>query len=110
MNQQFAGAQGSVVENVAVLVGANVAVQEPKFAVLNQSVGILEVRTSGPDRLHFSTCQHHTSLKFFQQEIVMSSDPINSGISLPGRRRVATGILLRTGSGLMRLLSCHGQG
>ena len=47
MDQQLAGAQGRVVEDVAVIIRADVAVEQPEFAVLEQSVGVFEVRLSG---------------------------------------------------------------
>src|SRR3989442_11248259 len=50
VHQQLAGAQRSVVEDVAMLVGADVAVEQPEFAVFDEPIGIFKVGASSPDR------------------------------------------------------------
>ena len=61
----------------------------------------------GANRLHFRPGQNDSGLKFFQQEIVMRSDPVNSGIAFAGGRRVAAGIFLQVWLRLMCGLASH---
>jgi len=60
--------------------------------------------------LDLSTTQGNACLKFFQQEVVMRGDPIDSSISLPGGGRIAARILLRIRFGRVRGLPGHGVG
>jgi len=48
-----------------------VTIQQPEFTVFDQSVGILEIREASSNRFDFGSSQSDSSLKFFQQEIVM---------------------------------------
>ena len=50
VHQQLTGAQRGVVMDVAVLVGADVGVEQPEFAVLDQAVGVFEVGEAAADR------------------------------------------------------------
>ena len=50
MHQQLAGAQRRVIEDVAMLVGADVAIEEPEFAIFDQSVSIFEIGAAGANR------------------------------------------------------------
>src|SRR5579863_4197341 len=108
MYQQLAGAQGCVVEDVAVLIRPDVAVQQPELAVFYQPVSVFEVRAASPDRFNLSTGKCNPSLKFFQQEVVMRSDPIYRGITLPRCGGIAAGIFLRIRPGWLRRLAWHG--
>ena len=96
VDQQLAGAQGGMVEDVAVVVGSDVAVEQPEFAILEQPVGVFEVGLSGADRFDLGPGQGDSGLEFLQQEVVMGGDPVDGGIALAGRGRVAAGIFLRT--------------
>ena len=73
-----------VIGIAAVFVRADMAVQQPEFVVLHQTVGVLQVGLAGPDRLYLGTGKNHSRLKFFQQEVVVAGVPINGGISFPG--------------------------
>src|SRR5271165_3299040 len=84
VDEQLAGAQRRVVENVAMVVGSDVAVKQPKFAVLQQSVGVFQVGLSGPDRFDFGSGQGNPGLEFLQKEIVVGCDPVDGGIALSG--------------------------
>ncbi|SRR6266487_5302167 len=55
MHQEFPRAQGSMVVDVAMFVGADMAVQEPEFAVFDQAVGVLQVDLAATDRLDLRT-------------------------------------------------------
>ena len=71
MDQQFARTQRGVIEDVSVLIGADVAIQQPEFAVFDQAVGVLEVAAASPYRFDLGPGQSNPRLKFFQQEVVM---------------------------------------
>src|SRR5580704_14485254 len=109
MHQELAGAKRGVVVNVAVLVGSDVGIEEPKFSVFDESVGIFEVGQAAADRFGLSSGKNHATLKFFQQEVVMRSDPINGSIALAGGCRFAFWRFLRAGLSLMRGLAGHGR-
>jgi hypothetical protein len=64
---------------------------------------------AGADRFYFCSGQHDARLKFFEQEVVMRSDPIDSGVSLSSRGWVAAWTLLRVGFGLVCGLARHSR-
>ena len=84
-----------------MVVGADVAVEQPEFAIFQQSVGVFEVGLSGADRFDLGPGQGHSGLEFLQQEIVMGGHPVDRGIALAGGSGVAAGVLLRIRLGLM---------
>ena len=71
VHQQLASPQRGVVEDVAMLIRADVGVQQPEGIVLDQALRVLEVGEAAPDGLHFGPRQNHSGFKFFQQEVVM---------------------------------------
>jgi len=71
MYQQLTRAQRRMIEDVAVLVRPDVAIQQPQLAVFDQSVGVFEVGMPSSNRFDLSPSQRHACLKFFQQEVVM---------------------------------------
>ena len=68
VDQQLAGAQRSVVEDVAVVIGADVAVEQPEFAIFKQAIGVFEVGLAGADRFDLGAGQGDAGFKFFQQK------------------------------------------
>src|SRR6266496_6401056 len=56
VDEEFPCPQGSVIVDVPVLVLPDVAVQKPEFAILHQSVGVLERDLAGTDGFHLGTC------------------------------------------------------
>src|SRR5690242_20955771 len=66
MDQEFAGAQRCVVEDVAVIVRSDVAVQQPQLAILEQAISVLEVSPAGADRFHFSSGQGDSGFELLQ--------------------------------------------
>jgi len=107
VHKQFAGAQRGVIEDVAVVVGSDMGIQQPQLAILDQPVGVFEIGGSRANRLDLGTGQGDAGLKFFQQEIVVGSDPINSGVSLSGSSRIPARVLLRVRLGLVCGLAGH---
>ncbi len=107
VHEQLAGAERGVVVNVAVLVGADVGVEQPEFAVLDQTVGVFKVGKAAANRFGLGSGKNYSTLKFFQQEVVMRSDPINGSIALTGGGRLAARGFLGTGLGLVCGLARH---
>ena len=83
------------------------AVQQPQLIVFNEPVGVFEIGFTPPDRLYFGSSEDYARFKFFQQEVVVSRVPVDSGISFSGRGRLPAWILLRTGARLMGRLPGH---
>jgi len=110
VHEQLTGAQWSVIVNVAVLVRADVSIEQPEFAVLDQTIGILKVGESAANRFCLGSGKNNTALKFFQQEVVMGSDPINGSIALTGGGGVAAWGFFRAGFGLVCGLAGHRMG
>src|SRR5258707_503524 len=71
VHQQLSRPQRGVVMNVAVLIGADVSVEQPHGVFFDQAIGVLEVGQPAPDRLDLGSRQNHTRFKFFQQEVVV---------------------------------------
>jgi hypothetical protein len=93
---------------VAVLIGTDMAVEEPEFAVLEQAVGVLEIGLAGANGLYLGSGENDSGFEFFEQEIVMARVPINGSIFLAGGGRLAARILLPIGLGLVGGLLGHG--
>src|SRR5450759_275347 len=104
----FAGAEGGMIRVVAVVIGADVAVEEPEFAVFEQPVGVLEIGRAGTDGFHLGSGENDSGLEFFEQEIVVTRVPVYSGIPLSGGGGLAARILLPIGLGLVSSLLGHG--
>ena len=81
-HQQLASAQRRVIEDVAVLVGADVGVQQPQLAIFDQAVSIFEIGAAGADSFHLGAGEHHAGFVFFQQKIIMRGGAIHAGITL----------------------------
>ena len=108
VNQKFAGAEGGMIGRVAVVIGADVAVEEPEFAVFDKAVGVLEIGGAGADGLHFGSGENDAGLEFFEQEVVMTSVPVYRGVFFSGGGGLAAGIFLSIGLGLVGRLLGHG--
>src|ERR1700739_3309867 len=91
----------------AALVGADVAVEEPKPHVFDDAVGILHVGATTTNGLDFGSGQSHPGFKFFQQEVVMGSDPIDGGVTLATGCGITARAFLCVGFGLVRGLAGH---
>src|SRR5208337_852489 len=96
-----------MIGKVAVVIGADVAVEEPEFAVLDNAVGVLEIGGAATDRLHFGSGENHPGLEFFEQEIVVTRVPVYSGVLFAGSGGLAARILLPIGLSLVRGLLGH---
>lgn len=66
---------------------------------------------AGPKKpIGLGSGKNNPALKFFQQEVVMGSDPINGSVALTGGGGLAARGFLRAGLGLVRGLARHGFG
>ena len=90
-----------------MLIGADVGIQKPDFPVFHQPVRVLEIGPATTDRFDLSAGQGNAGLKFFQQEIVVRSDPVYSGVALAGCCGITARILFRVGLSLMAGLARH---
>src|ERR1700687_982726 len=107
VKQKFAGTKGGMIGVVAVLIGADMAVEEPEFTILDQPVGVFEIGFAGSNGLHLGSGENNSGLEFFEQEIVVTRVPVYSGILLSGGGGLAARILLPIGLGLVRSLLGH---
>jgi len=107
MHKQLPRPQRRMIRVAPVFIRTDMAVQQPQLPVLDEPVRVLQVRPATPDRLHLGPRQRHPSLKFFQQEVVMRSDPINGSIPLSARGGIPPRGFLRIRLGLMRGLTGH---
>ena len=93
VDQELAGAKRGVVGVVAVVIRADMAVEEPEFAILDQAVGIFQICRAGAYRFDLGPGQNHPSLEFFEQEVVMARVPVYGSVPFPGRGGLAARIL-----------------
>ena len=56
MYQQLTSAEGGVIIDISMLVGTDVAVEEPQFAIFNQPVGVFQIDVARPYGLDLRTC------------------------------------------------------
>jgi hypothetical protein len=74
-----------MVEDVPMLVRANVTVQQPEFPVFDKPIRIFQIGATRTHGLDLSSGQSDPGLEFFQQEVVVPSDPVYRGIALSRR-------------------------
>src|SRR5271169_1527023 len=82
-----------MIEDVSVLVNADVSIDQPEFAIFHQSVGVFEVGAPGTNGLDFSTAQSNAGLKFLQQKVVVGGGTIDRSITQAAGRRIAPALL-----------------
>src|SRR5215472_18416567 len=76
-------------------------IQQKGFTVLDQTIGVLQIRLSFADRLHFGTTQGDASLELLQKEVIVAGSPVVGCIALAGSHGIA-GPGLLCGSGCVR--------
>src|SRR5271167_2428037 len=91
-----------MVENVAVLIRANVRIDQPKLAVLDKPVRILQVGAPATDGFDFGAAQSDARFELLQQKIVVRRSAIDRGIPLTAGGRIAPGLLLL----VLRTITC----
>ena len=90
-----------------MFVRADVTIEKPELAVLDQAIGIFETDFAGTDRLDLRTRQDDSGLVFFEQEIVVSGVPVGSGIPFTTGSWLSARLLLSTGLRLVSGLPRH---
>src|ERR1017187_7301611 len=98
MHQQLSGAQGFMVEDVAMFIGANVRVDQPEFAILHQPVGVLEVSSPSAHRFHFGSAQGDAGFELLQQKVVVRRGAVDRSVPLSAGRRIAPWLLFLLGT------------
>ena len=93
--------------DIPMLIRPDVRVEQPKLPILDQSIRVLQVGQPPSDRLDLGPGQNHPAFKFFQQEVVMRSDPINGSIPLSARGGVTAGRFFGIGLRLVSGLAWH---
>ncbi|MPM10155.1 hypothetical protein SDC9_56480 [bioreactor metagenome] len=73
MQEKNTFAQGIVVEDVAVLIRADVHSKDHKLSVFDLTVAVLEIDTAGSDRFDLSADQSDSGFKLFDDKVVVVS-------------------------------------
>src|SRR6201996_2450100 len=89
LQQQFARPERFVVAGIAVGIGTDMRVQQKGLAVLDQSVGVLQVGFAFTNRFDLGTAQCDPGLVFFDEKIIMAGRAIDRRIPRSGGDRVA---------------------
>ena len=97
MEQELAGAQRVVVHGVAVGERSDVGVEQEALAVLEQSVGVLEVGLAFADGLDLGAAQDDSGLVLVEQRVVVAGGAIVGSVAHAGGDGIA---VLRLGRGL----------
>src|SRR5581483_2109848 len=80
VDQELAGAQRVVVVDVAVLVGADVSVQQPELAVFDQAIGVFEVDTAAADRLDLGAGEYDAGLDLLGEGRVVRRSAVDGDV------------------------------
>ena len=97
MQQQLPGAQALVVHGVAVGEGADVGVEEEGLAILEQTVGVLEVGLALADGLDLGAAEGDAALVAVAEKVIEAGGAVEGGVALAGGHGVA---VLRLDRGL----------
>src|SRR5450432_4247899 len=73
-------------------------IQEERLSVLDEPVGVLEVGLAFADGLDLGAAEGDAGLEAVEEEVVMRGGPVEGGVALAGRERVA-GLWLVGGRG-----------
>ena len=71
VHQQTAGAAGILVEDIALLIGADVHPQNGELTILDDAEGILQIHIALTDGLDFGARKLNTGLELFLDELVV---------------------------------------
>ena len=93
MHEQTAGAQSFVVHGVAVGEGADVGVEQEALAILEQTVGVLEVGFTLADGFDLGAAEGDAGLELVGEEVVEAGGAILGGVALAGGDGIAVLLL-----------------
>jgi hypothetical protein len=65
VNQQLSGAQRGMIGGVAVVIGSDVAVEEPELSVFDEAIGVFQVGGTGTNRLDLGSREYDSRFEFF---------------------------------------------
>ncbi len=82
-------------------------VQQIRFAVLDDSVGIFEIRLAFANRFDFGASEGDAGFEFVEQKVVMPRVAIHRGVSLTGCDWLASFRFLRRWISGLTLLPGH---
>ena len=102
VGQQPAGPQRVAVEDVALLVGADVHAPHIELAVLHVAPGVLQVHLAHAQALHFGAHQFDAGLQAFHHEVLVPGLPVQGngfGFHLFGHLRFLLCLGSNTGAG-----------
>jgi len=89
VQQQFARAGGVVVCNVSMRIRADMYVEQKRFAILDEAVGVFEVGLTLADGFDLGAAESDAGFEFFEEEVVMAGHAIVRGIPLTGSHGIA---------------------
>jgi hypothetical protein len=89
VDQELAGAERVVIELRAGSVGSDVCVEEKKFSVLDQAIGILKVGLTGADGLDLGSAEGNSGFITVEQEEIMGGGAVDAGVPLATGDRVS---------------------
>src|SRR5580658_4429605 len=69
-------------------VGTDMSVQQIRFAVFDDAVGVLQIGLSLADGLDLSTPEGNAGFELIQQEVVMTRGAIHGSVALTGGDRL----------------------
>jgi hypothetical protein len=82
-------------------------IQQKRFAVLDDSVSIFEIRLAFANRFDFGTSEGNTGFEFIEQKVVMSRGTIDRSVALTGGDWFPRLRFLRGWIGRLTLLPGH---
>src|SRR6516162_1049407 len=89
MQQQFARTGLVVIGYVSVRIRTNMHVEQKRFAVLDDGVGVLEVCLALADRLDLGSAQGHARFELLEKEVVVAGGPVLGGVTLARSHGIA---------------------
>ena len=89
MQEEFARAGFIVVGDVAVGVGPDMQVEQERFAILDEAVGVFEVGLALADRFDFRPAQRHAGLELLKEKVVMPGGAVMRSVALAAGHGVA---------------------
>src|SRR5215469_10859086 len=94
-----------MIHRVAMRERPNMRIQQKALAVLQETVGILQVGLTLADRLHLGAAQRQSRFKTVSQEVVVARRAVYRRISQPRRNRIT--VLRLRGCGLRLIGGCR---
>ena len=84
VHQQLSGAGFVVVSDISVGIGTDMQVEQKSFPVLDEAIGVLEIRFPFANGFDFGSTEGHAGLEFFKEKVVVAGDTVVGGVALAG--------------------------